>query len=471
MRRNGGFEEYTMLARRYFHDLAHHLRDLSGCGAVLLALDCPEAELGHPLLQWLPSNDSARYFGALELLALLQNEQVRVERDVALQSGQMRFTNDCRLVSGGLAAQSVAIVPLEVPAGIMGYLLLVEAFAGGFTSGDARLLNDYLPTILPEFESKVRAQCCIAYSTNSSGSSSAHNAGDGQVVSEHMDGNAMRCLVDSMKNDLIAMVSHELRAPLTAIKGYAGLLQAYSLEDRQRENEHETTITPSRQQHYLDVIMDQIKHLEVLMGDLLDVSRIQAGKLALRHTQVDVASLCQQVIRLAQQRLAGQGLERHTLCCNIAPELPPIRADANRLQQILHNLLDNAIKYSPAGGLIELQASVEYPPFKFALLRQHNETPPVARITIRDQGIGISTQQRARLFRPFSRLEHPLTGQVQGAGLGLYITQKLVEAMEGSIELTSQENEGTSVTIRFPLHQPAESRQLLLTGGIYGGQP
>ncbi len=463
MRRNGGFEEYTMLARRYFHDVAHQLRDLCGCGAVLLALDCPEAEPGHPLLQWLPLNDSARYFGELQLLALLQNEQVRVVRDVALQSGQMRFTNDCRVVTGGLAAQSLAIAPLEVPAGIMGYLLLVEAFAGGFTPGDARLLNDYLPTILPEFESKVRALCCLAYSP---GSSSAHNAGDGQVVGEQMDGNAMRSLVDSMKNDLIAMVSHELRAPLTAIKGYAGLLQAYSLEDRQRENEHETTITPSRQQHYLDVIMDQIKHLEVLMGDLLDVSRIQAGKLALRYTEVDVASLCQQVIRLAQQRLAGQGLERHTLRCDIAPELPPIRADANRLQQILHNLLDNAIKYSPAGGLVELQANVEYPPFKFSPLRQHNETPPVARITIRDQGIGIGMQQRARLYRPFSRLEHPLTGQVQGAGLGLYITQKLVEAMEGSIELTSQENEGTSVTIRFPLPLPAEPRQLLVTGGI-----
>ncbi len=456
-----------MLARRYFHDLAHHLRDLCGCRAVLLALDCPEAEPGHPLLQWLPLNDSARYFGELQLLALLQNEQVRLVRDVALQSGQMRFKNDCRVVSGGLAAQSVAIVPLEVPAGIMGYLLLVEAFAGGFTPGDARLLNDYLATILPEFESKVRALCCLAYSRSSS---SAHNAGDGQAVGEQMDGNAMRSLVDSMKNDLIAMVSHELRAPLTAIKGYAGLLQAYSLEDRQRENEHETTITPSRQQHYLDVIMDQIKHLEVLMGDLLDVSRIQAGKLVLRYTEVDVASLCQQVMRLAQQRLAGQGLEGHTLRCDIAPELPPIRADANRLQQILHNLLDNAIKYSPAGGLVELQAGVEYPPFKFSPLRQQNETPPMARISIRDQGIGISTQQRARLFRPFSRLEHPLTGQVQGAGLGLYITQKLVEAMEGSIELTSQENAGTSVTIRFPLHQPAESRQLLLTGGIYGGQ-
>ena len=451
-----------MLARRYFHDLAHQLRDLCGCGAVLLALVCPEAELGHPLLQWLPSNNSARYFGALELLALLQNEQVRVVRDIALQSGQMRFTNDCRFVTGGLAAQSVAIAPLDVPAGIMGYLLLVDAFAGGFTPGDARLLNDYLPTILPEFESKLRALGCLVYST---GSSSTHNAGDGQT-----GGNAKRYPIDGMKNDLIAMVSHELRAPLTAIKGYAGLLQAYSLEDRQRENEHETTITPSRQQHYLDVIMDQIKHLEVLMGDLLDVSRIQAGKLALRYTQVDVASLCLQVIRLAQERLAGQGLERYTLRCDIAPELPPIRADANRLQQILHNLLDNAIKYSPAGGLIELQASVEYPPFKSSPLRQHDETPPVARITIRDQGIGISVQQRARLFRPFSRVEHPLTGQVQGAGLGLYITQKLVEAMEGSIELTSRENAGTSVTIRFPLPQPAESRQLLVMGGIYGGQ-
>jgi signal transduction histidine kinase len=452
-----------MLAQTYFHDVTHYVSELLGCGAVLLALDCPEAELVHPLLQRLPVNAAARCFGALELLALLHDEQIRALIDVACQSGQMRFKNGCSLVANEFLARSVAIAPVVCPVGIPGYFVLVNAFAGVFTPGDVHLLNDYLPAILPEFESNVRALCGIWDSSASDG------AIDGQVALADGGGNTMRHVVDGMKNDLISMVSHELRAPLTAIKGYAGLLQAYSLEDRQRENERETTITPDRQQRYLDIIMDQTRHLEVVMGDLLDVSRIQAGKLILRYTEVDVASLCQQVILLARQRIDQQGLDRHTLRCEVSSELLLIQADANRLQQILHNLLDNAIKYSPDGGLIELQTSIVYPAHNSHPFRPQNETLPVAQITIRDQGIGISAQQRARLFRPFSRLDHPVTSQVQGAGLGLYITQKLVEAMEGTIELISQENKGTSVTIRLPLRQRVEPQQPLLSGEMYSG--
>src|SRR5205807_1170901 len=145
--------------------------------------------------------------------------------------------------------------------------------------------------------------------------------------------------------------------------------------------------------------------------DLLDVSRIQTGKLTLHFTQVQVGPLCQQAIRLAQQRIDQQQLEYHSLHCELSPELPPILADPHRLQQILNNLLDNAIKYSPGGGLIEINAySVT------------STTPSMIQIVVRDQGIGIAAQHHARLFLPFSRLDDAVTGQVQGAGLGLYIT-------------------------------------------------
>ncbi len=445
-----------MLARTYFHAVVHHVRQLLGCGAVLLVLNCPEAESSHPLLQWLPDTDTARLYGASELLAMFQDEQVRALRDIVCQRGQMRFINEPRMVANGLLAENVAIAPLAYPAGIAGYLVLADASAGRFSPGDVRLLDDYLPAMLPEFENKMRALCGTV---DSSGSNGQVNE---QRVCPQTDGKDTSAMVDSMKNDLISMVSHELRAPLTAIKGYAGLLQAYSLEDRQHENERGTIITPARQQRYLDIIMDQAGHLELLMGDLLDVSRIQSGKLALRYTEVDVASLCQQVMRLAQQHIDQPDRDRYILRCEVSSELPPLQTDATRLQQILHNLLDNAIKYSPNGGLIELHASVEHQQRNDYPLRPPNATWPVAQITIRDQGIGINTQQRARLFQPFSRLDHPITSQVQGAGLGLYITHRLVEAMQGTIELTSQENEGTCVTLRFPLRQPGETLQPLL---------
>ncbi len=445
-----------MLVRTYFHAVAYYVRELIECGAVLLALYSPEAELSHPLLQWLPDTGSARLYGASELLALFQDEQVRALRDIACQRGQLRFLNERRLVANGLLAENVAVAPLAYPAGIAGYLVLADAFAGSFTPGDVRLLDDYLPAMLPELESNMRALCGKGQISASAGQAKE------QRVCPPTGDKDTSAVVDSMKNDLISMVSHELRAPLTAIKGYAGLLQAYSLEDRQHEHERGNTITPARQQHYLDIIMDQAGHLELLMGDLLDVSRIQSGKLALRYTEVDVASLCQQVMRLAQQHIDQPDRDRYILRCDVSPTLPPLQTDATRLQQILHNLLDNAIKYSPDGGLIELQASIEHQQYNDHPFRPKNATRTMAKITIRDQGIGISAQQHARLFQPFSRLDHPVTSQVQGAGLGLYITQRLVEAMQGTIELTSQENEGTCITILFPLRQPGETAQPLL---------
>lgn len=445
-----------MLARTYFHTVAHHVLKLLDCGAVLLALHCPENALSHPLLQLLPDNDTARLYGTTELFDLFQDEQIRALRDIACQREQMRFINERCMVAHGFLAQNVAIAPLAYPAGIAGYLVLIDAFAGSFTLGDVRLLDGYLPA--PEFESNMRALCGTGHSCASS------EAADEQRVFTQTSGNVTNGVVDGMKNDLISMVSHELRAPLTAIKGYAGLLQAYSLEDRQETNESETTITPARQQRYLDIIMDQAGHLELLMGDLLDVSRMQAGKLVLRYTEVNVALLCQQVMLLVQQRIDQLDRDRYILRCEVSPELPPLQADENRLHQILHNLLDNAIKYSPGGGVIELHASMEYEPLPISSLRQQHATRPMAQIIIRDQGIGINAQQRARLFQPFSRLDHPVTSQVQGAGLGLYITRKLVEAMQGAIELTSQENKGTCITLKFPLHQPGEMSQPLLAG-------
>lgn len=447
-----------MQARTYFHTVARHVRELPGCGAVLLALHCPEAEEGHPLLQWLPDGEAARFYGASDLLALFEYEQVRAVRDIACQSGKVRFINERLRGACGLTVESVAIAPLLYPSGVAGYFVLADAFAGGFTPGDVCLLDDYLPTILPEFESNMRALCGKRY-----GAASGRTAYE-QHTSTPLDSKASISVLDSMKQDLISMVGHELRAPLTAIKGYAALLQAYSLEDRQHENgqnEPGITITPARQQCYLDIIMEQTGYLEQLMNDLLDVSRIQAGKLVLHYTEVDVSALCRQVMRLAHQRIDQAERDRYMLRCEVSSELPLLQTDASRLQQILHNLLDNAIKYSPTGGLIELTAKMEYETLTTSSFQEAPDTRPVMQITIRDQGIGINAQQRERLFQPFSRLDHTITDHVQGAGLGLYITRRLVEALQGTIELTGQEHKGTRVSLRFPLRRPGESFQLL----------
>jgi signal transduction histidine kinase len=196
---------------------------------------------------------------------------------------------------------------------------------------------------------------------------------------------------------------------------------------------------------------------------------MQAGRLALRYTQVDIADICQRVVQLVQQRADQQYPDRYTFRCTIAENLPMLWTDAHRMRQILTNLLENAVKYSPEGGLIEIlvhipdtsdTSSIADSASSTFTTNKHIPAEPTARrqdifaITIRDDGIGIPLQQQPDLFKPFSRLEHPLTQDVPGAGLGLYITHKLVEAMNGSITLQSSEGKGTSITCLLPVKQP-----------------
>lgn len=432
-----------MPAQIYFEQLTAQVRNLLGCETVLLVLDSPEPALRHPLLEWFPAANFDRFYGSTHLNALLDHECVRALCDAACQRGQVQSLNDCRiLIDQQQLAQSLAIAPVESPAGILAFLLLVNAPAGMFSQGDYHLLHNYLQTIALDFE---KAVLTLYHALANTGQVTQQRTNMETGNQDHS--NEYKETLDGLKSEFVSIVSHELRAPLTAIKGYASLLQVYGVSDQLHENNRAVEMTPARQQRYLDTIVEQTRHLEILIGDLLDVSRIQAGKLALRFTQVDVRPLCQQAARLAQQRIDEQQLESHRLRFVLSPELPPIWADPHRLQQILNNLLDNAIKYSPGGGQIEISAS---PSGEWDMVQ----------IIVRDQGTGIAEQHRARLFLPFSRLDHPITSQVQGAGLGLYITRQLVEAMDGEIELTSRENEGTTVAIRFPIFSSGEGELL-----------
>ena len=211
--------------------------------------------------------------------------------------------------------------------------------------------------------------------------------------------------------------------PLTAIKGYAGLLQAYSPAD--------AGITPELQQHYLASIMEQTQHMEVLVNDLLDVSRIQSGQRAVHCTWVNIVYLCQRVLCVMQERCEQQQPGKYTLRCRFDTSSQLVWADPERVRQVLMNLVENAVKYSPEGGLIEI--------------RVRNSTS-VASITVRDWGLGIPRLQQDTLFCAFERGKHV----EQGLGLGLYIARTLVEAMGGSITLRSSTGNGTSISFSLP---------------------
>jgi signal transduction histidine kinase len=437
---------------RCLHELAQQVRNLLGCGGANLFLGCPEGALRHPLL-----SRFALLYPALPLcygspfkLSPSACEQVYALCDLAIQTG--RYHYGAIPEEAEKSAISCAVVPLERPGGLLGLLLLTDAHPDAFQPGERRLIGQYVPALARQVELELERACAPAVEIS-----------EGDVVTGVRE-----------QSEFIALVSHELRVPLTAIKGYAGLLQAYSVSDRQFQatdlvSDATTSITAARQQQYLDVIMEQANHLEVLIGDLLDISRLQSSRLALRRTWVNVESLCRRVAQLVQYRVDQQQPGAYCIRCQLDPALPLAWADPDRVQQVLMNLVENAVKYSPQGGPIDIQAETGNVPHASTLTghayTQHRssislpgEGLQVTRITVHDQGIGIPYQQQDFLFQPFTRLAHPTSERAAGAGLGLYLARKLVEAMGGEMTLKSREGSGTSVTFTLPAGAPGEGR-------------
>lgn len=476
-------------------DVIKQIWHLLCCGSVHIILGCAVPDLRHPLLNQLPL---AHYTvvansGPISGTALLQHEHIRALCDVSLYKGQLTASSTMQWHIDGVEINSIAVAPLEVPqsrtdgvespgnTGIIGIIVCTDACPDAFSYGECLLLQRYLPQIV-ELLVQETSESLFRHIKNNAPQVHLPLT----VLEPHYTTSRTTFAVpvppqlkilDPLKNEFISMLSHELRSPLTAIKGYAILLQAYVINGNSEE--HSGTghtdfntaeaLTPTRQREYLDIIMEQTNHLEVLISDLLDISRMQAGRLALRYIQVDIARLCQRVIELVQQHADQQYPTRYTFRSTIAENLPPLWTDAQRMRQILTNLLENAVKYSPEGGLIEILVHLSatsdassHPATTASTFTVNDQLPaePAAHrhdmfsITIRDDGIGIPLQQQPHLFKPFNRLEHPLTQDVPGAGLGLYITYKLVEAMGGSIALQSSEGQGTSITCFFPAKQP-----------------
>jgi len=476
-------------------DVIKQVWHLLSCGSVHIILGCAVPELRHPLLNQLPL---AHYTvvansGPISGTALLQHEHIRALCDVSLYKGQLTASSAMQWHIDGVKINSVAVAPVEVSqsrtdgadvtgsTGIIGIIVCTDAYPDAFSYGECLLLQRYLPQV---------AELLVQETSESLSRRIKNNAPQVHIPSTMLEPHNTTSrttftgpvppqlkILDPLKNEFISMLSHELRSPLTAIKGYAILLQAYVINGNSEEHSGAghtdfntaEALTSTRQREYLDIIMEQTNQLEVLISDLLDISRMQAGRLALRYTQVDIARLCQRVIELVQQHADQQYPARYTFRSTIAENLPPLWTDAQRMRQILTNLLENAVKYSPEGGLIEIlvhlsdtsdtSSHLDTTASTFTANDQLPAEPAAHRhdmfsITIRDDGIGIPLQQQSHLFKPFNRLEHPLTQDVPGAGLGLYITYKLVEAMGGSIALQSSEGQGTSITCFLPVKQP-----------------
>jgi PAS domain S-box-containing protein len=236
---------------------------------------------------------------------------------------------------------------------------------------------------------------------------------------------------ERLKDEFVALVSHELKNPLTSIKGYAQLLRA--------QLEAKEGFSLSEQERLcLQVVEEESDRLAALASDVIDVSRLQSGRLVLRIDELDLVVLVRQVAERLQITT-----KEHALKLSADPDSLWLQGDRNRLEQVLLNLLGNAIKYTPQGGTIEIAVTQTRD-------GQH------AQVSIHDSGIGIPREQQARLFARFSRASNAASHGITGTGLGLFLCRELIERHGGRIWLESEEGQGSTFFFLLPITPPDE---------------
>jgi signal transduction histidine kinase len=233
------------------------------------------------------------------------------------------------------------------------------------------------------------------------------------------------------KSDFVSFVSHELKTPMTSIKGYSDLLANGAVGP-----------VNEAQANFLATIRSNVNRMATLVSDLTDISRIEAGRLRLEFSAVPMAEVVEEVIRSIRQQTEEK---KQALRVELAPDLPPVWGDRIRLIQILTNLASNANKYTPKGGEIIIRA-------ESSANRWDSEgAGMVVHLSIQDNGIGISQEDQRKIFQKFFRSEDQKAREVPGTGLGLSITKNLVEMQGGKIWFESVYREGTTFHFTVPV--------------------
>lgn len=251
------------------------------------------------------------------------------------------------------------------------------------------------------------------------------------AASARAEGESERAFLQARERErerFVSMIAHELRTPLTGLGGYLDLLAAGAVAD------------PDVAREFIERGQGIVERMGALVGDLLELSRIEAGSLRLDIEPFSIAEACERALQALVPIAASRGVR---LATDLPPRIRTARADARRVEQIVTNLAGNACKFVAEGGLVEVEARIE---------------GSIALVTVRDDGPGIDAADRERVFQPFARLERH--DKVAGTGLGLPITRHLARAMGGEVVLASVEGSGSSFVLAVPATGDATREQV-----------
>ena len=230
---------------------------------------------------------------------------------------------------------------------------------------------------------------------------------------------------EQMKNDFISRVSHELRTPLTAIKGWAETMQ---LSER-------GTLDRRTFDKGMGVIIKESTRLTGIVEELLDFGRIQSGRMVLMNEKIDILAEIDETVYMLKERAVEEG--KHLLYDEPEVVYPPIYGDRNRLRQVFLNILDNALKYTPKGGVVAAQVIYS------------KDEPDIIKIIVTDTGCGISAEDLPRVKEKFYKANQT----VRGSGIGLAVADEIMNLHHGSLDIESGEGVGTTVTLTFPIYK------------------
>jgi len=231
--------------------------------------------------------------------------------------------------------------------------------------------------------------------------------------------------LERMKTEFVAIAAHELRTPMTPIKGFISMLA----------QDKDDSFTFEERQEYYGIIEQNVDRLSRLINDLLNVTRIERGvALQLFWEKVDLTELAECVFEVQR---GMTNTEKHVLIVDSVPEHVYATVGKDQIEQVLQNLVSNAIKYSPNGGEVRI------------IIRDEPETNTVL-VGVKDQGTGIPESARNRLFRPYIRIHNPQTASIKGTGIGLFLVKNLIEAHHGQIWVESEVGKGSTFWFRIP---------------------